>query len=951
MGNKSKFTFPVPGRSSKQHSPPQLSIATPLSKAQKVLGASGVNTETTTHPKNYGRSWEETSNSGISISISESSASQSTAETGYGGFDDEDTPGTSYSRGIWEQESEVIPRQLRSAHGRPSSSKQSLKPKRSAATIGNDYRDTATDDSYARRRMSAASSVWSHYDSGKMPLSISQQTSNSAMAKGLPTKASSLLDMDGALAGLPAKKKKPARLDLSKWSWRSKSQVTIPPSSGVGPVLGNNYVMRSPSFMSQSTESSPSREDGPRAMRKLTWQPPNGTLTVPDARRESRGQPRGARDNAGLHQLYSHYEQMSFRDSPLEEEEEPEEQFNPDYLQPQSTRIAPNVSAHDLVTSSVHSSGWKHSRESSHDSKATTRRADTPNTSQLLSSAKKDYTASVSSRHTRTSKASPSTRSILESDRQQNSVLSLSDSSDEEDIESPPVTAIPARFQTHRDDVSVSSSRSHLSADRVVPRSQGPGHQNENTSSHLDDHLVIPKSVPTPQGGRSVSNASRSSNNSASTFKSKHPSSPSSYNPRYSKASVLSYETMDSVAYSRQHGFGVQEARTVSFLPLASTSEAASGFSVPQTPSNFDQIILRQTTHGGSNQSRASDQPTPPLSPNSVEFSVKPPGPAHKEPSGPSDAEEQHARMMAVTKQEEMLLAALRKKRARMRENIIAELDQDRSSRSSYGSGNTGSDKRMSVHNPMSLTSREEDKDRNAGMSKPIRFPQRSSSLTGRPAERRGHARHNNNLQGIQESEAPSTSHSDPISDRPPRLPPVTMVSEQRSRSKTKPERVLLYLDQPLNGAQSIDTSEPSPDLSDYMDSDNEIIPDERRSRTRSRYGSGFPAYTAKRDSEHPRPDSTPFPALRDVPEVELDDDDYDEDDLDVSLDDFHMISQAHGQQLREKSRGMARPDSPVDSPGLLHPKSAKHRAKKSDVRLSAVGYASGPMPYWGDDD
>ncbi|CZR57130.1 uncharacterized protein PAC_07019 [Phialocephala subalpina] len=55
---------------------------------------------------------------------------------------------------------------------------------------------------------------------------------------------------------------------------------------------------------------------------------------------------------------------------------------------------------------------------------------------------------------------------------------------------------------------------------------------------------------------------------------------------------------------------------------------------------------------------RSSQQPTPPLSPTSMEF---------------RQTSERSSRFMAVTKQEEALLEALRQKRARMREEIIEE--------------------------------------------------------------------------------------------------------------------------------------------------------------------------------------------------------------------------------------------------------------------------------------
>jgi hypothetical protein len=62
-----------------------------------------------------------------------------------------------------------------------------------------------------------------------------------------------------------------------------------------------------------------------------------------------------------------------------------------------------------------------------------------------------------------------------------------------------------------------------------------------------------------------------------------------------------------------------------------------------------------------------NDQPTPPLSPSSVDFYIRS---AHSSIDGPSGGQN---RFMAVSKQEELLLAALRQKRQLMRESFIAE--------------------------------------------------------------------------------------------------------------------------------------------------------------------------------------------------------------------------------------------------------------------------------------
>ncbi|KAG7114551.1 hypothetical protein HYQ44_008227 [Verticillium longisporum] len=176
MGKTSKFTFPIPGKKQKPGIGPI--VSGPMSKAQKILGTAELNIDA---PQ-----WDDMSNSGISISISES-----TATTSYYTNDralqtvgeEEEYVGKGRSNARWELESETVPAYLRSG-------RNSRLPD-GDGTI----RDLMSETSSLRRRQSN-STLRSWYDKAKMPLSISQQTSASAMAKGLPSKASALLDVD-----------------------------------------------------------------------------------------------------------------------------------------------------------------------------------------------------------------------------------------------------------------------------------------------------------------------------------------------------------------------------------------------------------------------------------------------------------------------------------------------------------------------------------------------------------------------------------------------------------------------------------------------------------------------------------------------------------------------------------------------------------------------------------
>ncbi|KAI0477608.1 hypothetical protein GGR56DRAFT_673970 [Xylariaceae sp. FL0804] len=769
MGNKSKFTFPVPGRPSKAPPLPKLSITTPLSKAQKILGTGGINIDTPiSATKSNGPIWDTASNSGISISVSESSASQATSDTGYGGFDELDTAATSYDRSQvcpweeepsrnevcpWEQESAIIPRQLSSAHG--PTTKQSLRPKRSAATVGEDYRDGATDASFAHRRDSI-SSVWTHYEASKMPLSISQQTSNSAMAKGYSMKAGALLEVDDASRRVHGKKK-PAKLNISRLRGKPQKQQRADAAESES-ILGNSHIVGLPSFVSQASETPVSpQETTHKATRKLM-----GVSPLPHRAPGIKGV---SRDYTGLNQLYDHYEQMSFRDAPfrdipaVEEEETDEEpqEVNPELLQPgvfsPPWTTAP-ASTRSFITPLVHPAAWKHSRNDSQESRAT------QNTVLTRPASKKDYAAS-------------------------NSVLSLSDSSDEDDLESASASAFSRKGSTSRDE----------SGDPARYRQPGPvagvdanGHANRPRNSQLSAHLAIPSDSSRPQV-----------------------SHPANY-----------------LAQSSNH---------------ASMSTAASGISIPRSGSDLDQIILQQATHRASHQSRASEQPTPPISPNSLEFC---PPPSERDDHQDAVAHQQavhNARMMAVTRQEEMLLAALRKKRARMRESIIAELGDDRHSRSSRGSGSMTSDRGPSVSGTHGPGERPEatapTTTREARPPAPTiqKVPARRSSLSRGPGDRQpwdrqAHAGQRSQLAGILEQEASRSSTDDSSNNNHPTKNGYASGAGSSSRGAAAPapaparqgsqtsghERVLLYLDQPLDGLDPGDAAEPSPDLSEFLD-------------------------------------------------------------------------------------------------------------------------------------
>lgn len=191
-------------------------------------------------------------------------------------------------------------------------------------------------------------------------------------------------------------------------------------------------------------------------------------------------------------------------------------------------------------------------------------------------------------------------------------------------------------------------------------------------------------------------------------------------------------------------------------VPDHSTGSRGSGaWQSPHHDSRKAQNENRQSraSTATSSSMRSSQHTSPPTSPTSLEVPIAAP---------------RSSRMMAVTKQEEALLEALRQKRAMMREQIIEEHETQHRS--------------------------------------PPRIPTRTAS----------------------------------------RYSQASSISTIRGQSSTGKERILLYLDQPLDdNYDEIDTAEPSPDISDFLSGESDEEP--RRGALEGHQAS----------SEYVRPDSS----------------------------------------------------------------------------------------------
>ena len=615
MGRTSKFSFPLPGRkhnSAKDKTPAKSSsgASNSHSKAQRLLGTDNeLNIDSPIRDDDV-HSWRFQSDrsDGMSISVSESTHSiRSTNESGsiHGSPSEQ-----------WDHESGVFPRPQR------------LRGKASSTLLGQHYgEDGATDTSSVSRirREDSSSTLKSYYDRQKSPLSISQQTSASsardlALRKGFPQviPRSPLLQVEPSVDPFEAhfgenypkvpeinyhgdssrdkgSRKKPARLDLSMLFPRSRKNSKTEPEA----------MVLSPSSTVANAPHTPGVQDSNSNRRRLQKAPSKESLQSQkySIRSNQSKDSRQRQTGDTLYHLYDHYEHLPVRS-------------------PHMSRI-PESRVPNSMTDRMESNGNarmqpgkdKHSRDqpqpkSSRNPESALSPADEESFSwkhvrQSIASPPWELSsaASVSSRNTKTSRHT-STSVFSNSDLKQKSVLSLSSDSEGEASDLEPI-------KSPKDLSNNSSSRNHNG---------------------------------TPQ---------KSENRRQSTQQ-----------PAKSQPGLT----------SRGHGSKKSAAQSSPFLTIPETSSVSARLSGPWSPPKIEvddadkHLNDRRRSSQKEKRSskkplsisskRSSQQPTPPLSPTSVEF---------------REVSERSSRFMAVTKQEEALLSALRQKRARMREEIITE--------------------------------------------------------------------------------------------------------------------------------------------------------------------------------------------------------------------------------------------------------------------------------------
>ena len=639
MGHRSKFPFSIPGRKAKPVPPPPppapLSSGAPLTKAQKILGTGEINIDSP---------WDIRASPVISNAPVSSAAHHSERDAGRGRAHHNEASASHERR--WDNESEAALRNTGWQHNEG--------PEAMNYEVAN--------TSHQQRRQSS-STVASHYDQQQQHHQLQkQQTQNSVMSKPqLPSKAQQLLDFDnGIQETVPEarmKKKKSSMLDISSRLLKSKSSKHLKPDlvDYSAHVLGADMITNSPAMP-----------------------------TTPDMSQQPRKQ-RAERSD------YERYQQESYANSAGQEMyEAPNLDEGPAPDEEASSFPAPpplNASARKISLSLFPPAPSGRPVQTPKQPEGPPSSVLTPSS---LASPLAD-SASISSRHTRTSKASKRTdRSMTELDLQMNSVLSLSSDSEEDSYE--PSTqnslAVPMGLG-EQGPMSPASTRSASSQ----PSSSMADYSRAKPAKR-SQYGAQTQFLPIPEGAAAADVSRRSSRGSSQKTSSSKKQAAASLLHQTSRLSIGSTST----SQTAMHGT-LSQSKKEAYDDDDDDDDNMQFEDFPAPPPS-----IRSTRN--SMASRNSGNATPPLSPTSVDvdfylqnrnseaFGAYAPdnrsvysgrslgsdgmGPGRRGSITSSIQDNASGRFMAVTRQEEMLLAALRQKRARMREDILAEYGDNR---------------------------------------------------------------------------------------------------------------------------------------------------------------------------------------------------------------------------------------------------------------------------------
>ncbi|KND88166.1 hypothetical protein TOPH_07243 [Tolypocladium ophioglossoides CBS 100239] len=893
-----RFPFSISGRK-KQQPAPRLTVTEPMSKAHRILGSTPLSIDA---PPN----WDDACSSVMSDDRSGTTATSYPDSEARGLYDNHPV-GIAKSENGWGDDSDVLPHPLRL----------------NTVDIGDESEVGRTTVSNLLRKSHSSLTIKSWYDKTKLPLAISQQTSSSAMAKGPPSgKAARLLDVDDIHSSSKTRRK-PSKLDLSSivTGSRASRKGSLPHKREVDDLLlGPDYMKSSPSSLSPIT---PSTRQVQRRRTRESLHSHAAETSRPGTSGTNSSNPWPPKNAAlsELPSLYVHYEQMSLRQV-MRQDSKPDVSL----AVPGDRRLSTAQSQGRRESKAL---DWIHT-----DPIPTTSRAALFAKS-LEPSSPTNYATSVSSRHTRTSRASRATsRSFRTADLQQTSVLMLSSDSEDDlaDGIAPPITttkspaSIPVRRPSNFDDdiPQLDASRPNTSkestkSERRSSRSIKSSRSSKRASfAPSNTYITIPSAserTKTPvvdsRSNTPFGNVSQTTSGSLSRR--------ASFMSNYSGNSAMTWQSKSACSIQEARAITMLTARRPSDLELEE-QEAAQLLQRME----FDHSVFHRDSVNSS-----ANQLTPPLSPTSVDFYIRS---GHSSIDGPGS----HNRLMAVTRQEEMLLAALRQKQTYLRGNILAELEegseedeeeQQRTKRESRSPKRQSKGNRSSKASQATIT----DSTFDFGFPAPPTFKSYSDSSSSRNQSSSRQSSGSRRPSSAVLVNADSQSLRSDSSLSPALALPKSILREPSCESTAEQlqEEVPACLD-----------TDPSPDLSDFLDWEDalaipsDIAPDstawpnhqkDRMGRGRSSVRSNPGSYTAL------QPDTCSSGGrLAGVVE---------ETSADI-----------------EKEEDVPRPDSPI-SPDSFPAVPEKRTTLSNMARLSAVGpgllggLSSTELGWWGDDD
>lgn len=743
------------------------------------------------------------------------------------------------------------------------------------------------------RKTQSSSTIRSWYDMSQQPMSVTQQASASSMAKGVPAKIHKMLDLESQHVG-PKVKKKPPMLDFS--NLRSASRLSRKTS---------NTQLRTDGTMVSDAESavmSPALSLITPAGKTRKIQKRNTRDVMSPATEEARPHTTGGTRRASymkeVPSLYDHYEQMTMRhlmheDAKGKEGGQPDKDTEPkDKKAPEKAHEEPG-GARDLL--------WLH------DAMPTTPR--TAFMTGLTPAAARERLSSNTSKMTAPSRRP---KSADRPDLQETSMLMLS--SDSEDDDQP--AALPKKQPTSPNrrpsTASVSPRTVSRSASSRAPSQASdyrPARNSKRTSfAPANTYITIP-------------NSSRLSTDTAIPIGiDSRSSTPYTEGPSC-RSSLMS--TSSSASHLQNSSNFIQEARAVTMVAGRRPSrveygdESSPDGSIP--PSTLSTMSRR---YPGLTQT-PPEQLTPPLSPTSVDFYIRS---ARSSIDGPGSQN----RFMAVTRQEEMLLSALRHKKQHTKEQSEMVQEQYQKSKEdepleldeSDGIQETelfASEAMFDFGFPAPPTARKQSFFGNEDNA-PASISSRTSTAT---TDKISQSSFDEDYDGMLDSRQSSLAPA-PVSQVP-----LKSILKRPSFQQDEPEQqeVILYL-------EDAEPLEPSPDMTDFSEFGYLAMPSlqsehsENSLRSLSPNSDSFLTHAQSSRSEGKRIDRgyrSPS-AMASVPE-----------DSELSY---------------EEAEDIPRPDSPI-SPDAFPAVPQIRTTLSSMARLSAVGPA--PMMsepgWWGDDD